>query len=257
MSRDEHPHASTHLTPDPAGAGEPGLAVDGDRAGWRSLVIDLTPLRVSRDFRLLFGRSSSRSSASMLTLRHAAVPDLSASPFVARGRPARPRRVAAAVSPPHSSAGCWRTSSIAGAWASSPTSLWRSAAAPWRSCFAAPHVWTLFVVAGWMSAVVRPAAAGDRVADAAAVSTGTRFPPPRRSGLGPRQHRHDCRPGARRRAARLGRSRRHLQRRRRLLRVVAGVPLDDPEGAARRRRRPTEREGAARGFSLREPAGRS
>jgi len=65
---DEHPHAATHLTPDPAGAGEPGLAVaDGDRAGWRSLVIDLTPLRVSRDFRLLFAGQGVTLFGSMMT----------------------------------------------------------------------------------------------------------------------------------------------------------------------------------------------
>ena len=68
VSMDEHPHAATHLTPDPAGAGEPGLAVaDGDRAGWRSLVIDLTPLRVSRDFRLLFAGQGVTLFGSMMT----------------------------------------------------------------------------------------------------------------------------------------------------------------------------------------------
>jgi len=66
---DEHaPHPATHLTPDPAGAGEPGLATTKrGGAGWRALVIDLTPLRVSRDFRLLFAGQSVTLFGSMMT----------------------------------------------------------------------------------------------------------------------------------------------------------------------------------------------
>ena len=69
MSVDEHsPQAATHLTPDPGGATEPGFArVDGDPAGWRALVIDLTPLRVSRDFRLLFAGQGVTLFGSMMT----------------------------------------------------------------------------------------------------------------------------------------------------------------------------------------------
>jgi hypothetical protein len=44
----EQPHP--HFTPDPV----PHEAVPASDAGGRRLSIDLTPLRVSRDFRLLF-----------------------------------------------------------------------------------------------------------------------------------------------------------------------------------------------------------
>jgi MFS family permease len=66
---DDHaPHPATHLTPDPSAAAETGLAVgEGGRAGWRALVIDLTPLRVSRDFRLLFAGQSVTLFGSMMT----------------------------------------------------------------------------------------------------------------------------------------------------------------------------------------------
>jgi MFS family permease len=61
-------HATTHLTPDPVEASEAGtrhedargeveagpLEVGGERGGLRALAIDLTPLRASREFRLLF-----------------------------------------------------------------------------------------------------------------------------------------------------------------------------------------------------------
>jgi len=64
---DEHPHPTAHLTPDPAGAAETALTIDGERTGWRAFVIDLAPLRVSREFRLLFTGQAVTLFGSMMT----------------------------------------------------------------------------------------------------------------------------------------------------------------------------------------------
>jgi MFS family permease len=59
------PHAATHLTPDPVEAAEAGAR--REEAGARSLALDLTPLRESRDFRLLFAGQAVSFFGSMMT----------------------------------------------------------------------------------------------------------------------------------------------------------------------------------------------
>ncbi|MCA1591476.1 MAG: MFS transporter [Acidobacteria bacterium] len=62
-------HTKTHLTPDPVAAAEPDSqhAGGGARRAARALVIDLTPLKVSRDFRLLFAGQSVSFFGAMMT----------------------------------------------------------------------------------------------------------------------------------------------------------------------------------------------
>ena len=73
---EQTPHPTTHLTPDPVEASEAGTRhedVDasregeGGRGGLRALAIDLTPLRASRDFRLLFAGQAVSLFGSMMT----------------------------------------------------------------------------------------------------------------------------------------------------------------------------------------------
>jgi len=60
-------HAATHLTPDPVEAAEAGARREEAGAGARSLALDLTPLRESRDFRLLFAGQAVSFFGSMMT----------------------------------------------------------------------------------------------------------------------------------------------------------------------------------------------
>jgi MFS family permease len=63
------PHALTHLTPDPVEATETRARHEEGRAGKgaRALALDLTPLRESRDFRLLFAGQAVSFFGSMMT----------------------------------------------------------------------------------------------------------------------------------------------------------------------------------------------
>jgi MFS family permease len=58
---------ATHLTPDPLEAAESEARLDEGRAGARSLALDLTPLRESREFRLLFTGQAVSFFGSMMT----------------------------------------------------------------------------------------------------------------------------------------------------------------------------------------------
>ena len=62
-------HAATHLTPDPVEATEAGTRHEGGRAwkAMRALALDVTPLRESRDFRLLFAGQAVSFFGSMMT----------------------------------------------------------------------------------------------------------------------------------------------------------------------------------------------
>ena len=62
-------HAATHLTPDPVEATEAGTRHEGGRAwkAMRALALDVTPLRASRDFRLLFAGQAVSFFGSMMT----------------------------------------------------------------------------------------------------------------------------------------------------------------------------------------------
>src|SRR5881227_2823168 len=66
---DKPPHAATHLTPDPVEAAEAGTRREegGAHKGVRALALDLTPLRESRDFRLLFAAQAVSFFGSMMT----------------------------------------------------------------------------------------------------------------------------------------------------------------------------------------------
>jgi MFS family permease len=65
---DEQPaHAATHLTPDPVAAAEATPQLEEGRGGWRALALDLGPLRVSRDYRLLYAGQSVSFFGSMMT----------------------------------------------------------------------------------------------------------------------------------------------------------------------------------------------
>jgi MFS family permease len=63
------PHASTHLTPDPAEVAEAGSRHEQRtaRGALRALALDLTPLRESREFRLLFTGQAVSFFGSMMT----------------------------------------------------------------------------------------------------------------------------------------------------------------------------------------------
>ncbi|MFL6255708.1 MAG: MFS transporter [Pyrinomonadaceae bacterium] len=63
------PHASTHLTPDPNEVAEAGTRHEQSdaRGGLRALALDLTPLRESREFRLLFAGQAISFFGSMMT----------------------------------------------------------------------------------------------------------------------------------------------------------------------------------------------
>ncbi|HZT59200.1 MAG TPA: MFS transporter [Pyrinomonadaceae bacterium] len=58
---------ATHLTPDPVEAAEGEARLDEGRAGARSLALDLTPLRASREFRLLWTGQAVSFFGSMMT----------------------------------------------------------------------------------------------------------------------------------------------------------------------------------------------
>jgi len=67
---DEEPtHVETHLTPDPVAAAEPRAVGEGGRLrkAARALAVDVTPLKVSRDFRLLFFGQAVTFFGSMMT----------------------------------------------------------------------------------------------------------------------------------------------------------------------------------------------
>jgi MFS family permease len=74
---EQTPHATTHLTPDPVEASEAGTRHEedaaptedeGGRGGFlRALAIDVTPLRVSREFRLLFAGQAVSFFGTMMT----------------------------------------------------------------------------------------------------------------------------------------------------------------------------------------------
>ena len=66
---EQAPHATTHLTPDPVEATEAGARRETGRArkALRALTLDVTPLRVSRDFRLLFAGQAVSFFGSMMT----------------------------------------------------------------------------------------------------------------------------------------------------------------------------------------------
>jgi MFS family permease len=59
---------ATHLTPDPVEAAEGAARLDEGRAGARSLALDLTPLRESREFRLLWTGQAVSFFGSMMTM---------------------------------------------------------------------------------------------------------------------------------------------------------------------------------------------
>jgi MFS family permease len=78
---EQAPHPTTHLTPDPVEASEAGtrhedargedeggrVEDEGERGGLRALAIDLTPLRASREFRLLFAGQAVSFFGTMMT----------------------------------------------------------------------------------------------------------------------------------------------------------------------------------------------
>jgi MFS family permease len=61
-------HPTTHLTPDPVEAAEAGARHEEAGKGVRALALDLTPLRESRDFRLLFAGQAVSFFGSMMTM---------------------------------------------------------------------------------------------------------------------------------------------------------------------------------------------
>jgi MFS family permease len=73
--KEQPTQTTTHLTPDPVEASEAGtrheeaapLEVEGERGGLRALALDLTPLRASREFRLLFAGHAVSFFGSMMT----------------------------------------------------------------------------------------------------------------------------------------------------------------------------------------------
>lgn len=73
--KEQPTQTTTHLTPDPVEASEAGtrheeavpLEAEGERGGLRALALDLTPLRASREFRLLFAGHAVSFFGSMMT----------------------------------------------------------------------------------------------------------------------------------------------------------------------------------------------
>ncbi|MDT5296357.1 MAG: hypothetical protein QOJ76_3237 [Acidobacteriota bacterium] len=70
MEEEQPPHAKTHLTPDPLEATEAGARLDERgraRRALRDVALDLTPLRESREFRLMFAGRAVSFFGSMMT----------------------------------------------------------------------------------------------------------------------------------------------------------------------------------------------